>query len=122
MAETTKVHSLSTTPQGGGDDFGSRLRAFRKRYGLTLRKVSEATGITSFSISRLESTPGRFPNPIHLVALVVGLSKVTGMGVEEVMRELSLPPEKEEVFRHHYQILSSLFSPPIPIVEEALNS
>jgi transcriptional regulator with XRE-family HTH domain len=69
-------------------EFGDRMRAARRRRELTLREVSEATGISITYLSDLER--GVLANPT--LDKLVGIARSLGVSVDELLGE----PGREE--------------------------
>lgn len=70
---------------------GPRLRALRKRSGMTLTALAEATGISVSTLSRLESG-GRKPN----LELLLPLAKAHGVPLDELVN--APPADDPRVF------------------------
>ena len=60
--------------------YGSRIKAARKKRGLSLRAVSQAAGMNPSLLSRIES--GEVPNPG--IATVDRLCRVLGVDIGEI--------------------------------------
>ena len=60
--------------------YGSRIKAMRKKRGLSLRAVAQAAGMNPSLLSRIES--GEVPNPG--IATVDRLCRVLGVDIGEI--------------------------------------
>ncbi len=74
------VYGASPSDQGIG--FG--IRSLRERYGLSLSAVSRASGLTTSSISKIETSLGRYPNKSTLALLIKTLSYLSRQPEEDI--------------------------------------
>jgi transcriptional regulator with XRE-family HTH domain len=97
-AKTERKQSREQGKGSAGGEFGSHLRTARAERGLTLRDVSDASGISVAYLSDLER--GVLENPtlekLRQLALALDISLNNLLGVEEQDSSKRLPDALEE--------------------------
>jgi transcriptional regulator with XRE-family HTH domain len=101
LADRKKAHTTAAAPQAG---FGQRLRRARTDRGLTLRDISERSGISITYLSDLER--GVLVNPtldtLKKVAEALDVSLNELLGIEQEESTPSYPKALEEFLRDQH--------------------